>query len=570
MKKKRDKPLKDKGDSFSADNPEPVIVQIQDESSLLYLSEYLARHKDLILMVLLFLAALAVRIYSFKFFDVIPTDGTSYVETARAIWRGEINGIGVYGFYPVLIWVASSFISDSELAGRLVSLLFGSMLVIPLYLLGKDVFSRSVALSACLLAIVWPPLVNSSCQVITQSTHTTLQLAGVYFVWRAFKGYRISDGCLAGLFFGLTFLTRPEGILLFFVTPLAFFCYRLKEITRKPAFLWAYSGSFFALFAINMLLVHHVTGEWQLSAKTDSALNDALSYYLKIPDLNYIAGYEPKGYLDIIRDHPGFIWTNSALNLKKAWEIILPAPLWILCAAGFFSGGYSRERNIVRVFLVSTAAPIAVLIVFYYISAGYIEAYLPVIFLWTASGLFAIETWLKSSVAGFLSSARNLVFGRIPILIVASLIYSVSVFVPQMRKDISDSEYKLEMDNGRRGEKFIGLILKESLPPGKIMTRWARIAFYSEREWINIPLGLDYDGIIKTAYDNGVRFLIADCMLYENRPALGLELFEPFMDESLPKGKFFNNDPAARVRSLRPFMVYKDERDVGVIVYELP
>src|SRR6185369_16375591 len=474
--------------------------------------EYLARHKDLILMVLLFLAALAVRIYSFKFFDVIPTDGTSYVETARAIWRGEINGIGVYGFYPVLIWVASSFISDSELAGRLVSLLFGSMLVIPLYLLGRDIFSRSVALSACLLAIVWPPLVNSSCQVITQSTHTTLQLTGVYFVWRAFKGYRISDGCLAGFFFGLTFLTRPEGLLLFFTTPLAFFYYRLKEIAKKPAFLWAYSGSFLALFIINLFLVHHVTGEWQLSAKTDSALNDALSYYLNTPDLNYIVGYEPKGYLDIMREHPGFIWTNSALNLKKAWETILPIPLWILCAAGFFSGGYSRERNIVRVFLVSTAVPIGVLIVFYYISTGYTEAYLPMIFLWTASGFFAVETWLKRRVAGFLSSDQNLVFGRIPVLIVASVIYSLSVFATQIRKDISDSAHTLEMENGRRGENFTALILHESLPPGKITTRSSSIAFYTEREWINIPLGLDYDGIIKTAYDNGVRFLIADCM----------------------------------------------------------
>jgi len=570
MKKKRDNPLKDKYDSSFADNPESASVKSQDESSLLPRSEYLSRHKDLILIGLLFLAALAVRIYSLKFFDVIPTDGTSYVETARAIWRGEISGIGVYGFYPVLIWAANSFISDGELAGRLVSLLFGSMLVIPLYLLGKDIFSRSVAVSACLVAIVWPPLVNSSCQVITQSTHTTLQLTGVYFVWRAFKGYRISDGCLAGFFFGLTFLTRPEGLLLFFMTPLAFFYYRSKEIAKKPAILLAYSGSFLVLFAINLLLVHNVTGEWQLSAKTDSALNDALSYYLNTPDLNYIVGYEPKGYLDIIREHPGFIWTNSALNLKKAWETILPIPLWILCAAGIFSGGYSRERNIVRVFLVSTAAPIGVLIVFYYISTGYIEAYLPVTFLWTAAGFFAVEAWLKRRAAGFLSPSQNLVLERIPVLLVASVIYSLSVFAPQIRKDISDSEYKLYMDNGRRAEKFIGLILKESLPPGKIMTRWARIAFYSEREWINIPLGIDYDGIIKTAYDNGVRFLIADCMLYENRPALGLDLFEPFMDEALPKGKFFNNDPEARVKGLRPFMVYKDKRDVGVIVYELP
>jgi hypothetical protein len=101
------------------------------------------------------------------------------------------------------------------------------------------------------------------------------------------------------------------------------------------------------------------------------------------------------------------------------------------------------------------------------------------------------------------------------------------------------------------------------------MTRWARIAFYAEREWVTIPLGIDYNGIIKHARDNGVRFLIADGMLYDNRPALGKDLFEPFLDNSL-KGKFFNPNANARVKGLRPFMVYRDDRDVGVIVYELP
>jgi hypothetical protein len=404
--------------------------------------------------------------------------------------------------------------------------------------------------------------------VITQATHTTLQLTGVYFVWRSFREQKVSYGFLAGFFFGLTFLTRPEGLLLFFTTPVAFFMFRLKDIVRKPAFLWTYSGSFLVLFVINLLLVHHATGEWQLSAKTDSALNDALSYYLNKPDLNYIVGYEPKSYLDILKEYPDFIWKNSVQNLKKAWEIILPIPLWILCLFGFFSGGYSRERNTVRVFLVSTAAPITVLVVFYYITMGYIEAYLPMIFLWTASGFFACESWLKSKVAAYLNPGQNQVFERVPLLIVASLLYSVSVFVPQIREDISDSDYKLEMDNGRRAEKFIGLILKDSLPPGKIMTRWARIAFYAEREWVTIPLGIDYDAIIKHARDNGVKFLIADCMLYDNRPALGLDLFEPFFDKAL-KGKFFNSDPTARVKGLRPFMVYRDDRDVGVIVYEL-
>ena len=50
----------------------------------------------------------------------------------------------------------------------------------------------------------------------------------------------------------------------------------------------AYCGSFICLFGLNMILVHHVTGNWQLSAKTGSALTDALGYYLKVKDYAYI------------------------------------------------------------------------------------------------------------------------------------------------------------------------------------------------------------------------------------------------------------------------------------------
>ncbi len=313
-----------------------------------------------------------------------------------------------------------------------------------------------------------------------------------------------------------------------------------------------------------------MTGEWQISAKTDSALNDALSYYLKIPDLNYIPGYEPKGYLDILRDHPEFIWKNSILNIKKAWETILPVPLWIFFMTGFFSGGFSRERNIVRFFLLSTAVPIAVLVVFYYINSGYIEAYLPVIFLITASGFITAETWLKGKIAGYLSAEQNIVIGRVRFLIAASLVYAVILIVPQaIRKDIPDSEYDPVADNYRRAEKHVGLLLKESLPPGKIMTRWARIAFYAEREWVNIPAATTYEEIILLARKSGVRFLIADGTLYSMRPMLGKELFEPLSDGQQPYGKFFHNDPNYRVKGLRPFMLYTDPKSMGVVVYEI-
>jgi len=526
--------------------------------------------QDLYIILALLTAAFACRLYSLQFFHVIATDGTTYALTARAVAQGDWHGVAISGFYPLLIAVANWFISDLETAGRMTSVVCGSLLVVPLYFLGKAIFTRKIAIAACLIVIVWPSLVASSCEVITQATYTTLQIAAVFFIWRAFMKPSILYGCLAGLLMGLSYLTRPEAILLSVVVPAALAVFSMKELREKRRFFWSYSGSFLLLFALNLLLVHHVTGEWQLSAKTDSALNDALSYYLNIPDINYIPGYEPKSYLDIISEHPEFLWKNALRNLHQAWQIMLPLPLWLLVVAGIATGGFDRETNRRRLFLIAGFAPLTVIIVFYYIAGGYAEAYLPVLFLFAAAGLAAVEAKLKAILVPRLRGVTAHHLHRVPLLLFSASVYAVVLFAPQIRENISDAEYKPEMDNGRRAEKHLGLLLKHNLPQGKIMTRWARIAFYAERDWVNVPAEVAYEEIIKTARDSGVRYLVADAMLHVMRPELGTELFAPFMDEAIPPGLSFYDDQPIRVKGLRPVMIYNDPGGVGVIVYEIP
>lgn len=520
---------------------------------------------DLLILSALVLLALSFRLYSLQFFHVISTDGTSYAGAAQALARGEFGGIGIYGFYPVLIWIAGWLISDPELAGRVVSLIAGSLLVVPLYLLGRGVGSRRVAFIASLLVIVWPPLVSSSCEVMTQASYDLIQLSAVYLVWRMFQQPSPGAGALAGFCVGLAFLTRPEGVLLFLLPPLPFLFLYHRELRQRWAMPAAYLAGFSALFIINLLLVHHVTGEWQLSAKTDSALNDALSYYLNKPDLIYVPGYEPKGYLDIIRDHPGFIWTNSLKNLRNM-AMLLPAWLWLLIATGFFVDGFSSRVNATRLFLLATLAPLAVLIVFYYVSPGYIEAYLPVMFLWGATGLCFLEGKLAEKLSGITGWQARV--SGLPLATSLAMLYALVVFSSQIRENVPDSAYVSTMDNCRRAEKFIGQALKENLPPGKIMTRWARIAFYADREWVNVPAGIDLDAVVRTARENGASYLVADCMLYGNRPTLGAEIFDPLAE--MPYGKYFMTDPDLRIRGLKPVFLYTDPRDFGVIVYEIP
>ncbi|MFA7405811.1 MAG: glycosyltransferase family 39 protein, partial [Pelobacteraceae bacterium] len=117
-------------------------------------------------LLLIIVTAFSVRIYLLRFYDVISADGIGYVAAARNLATGDMNSLSSNGFYVFMTWLVGQFTPDFELSGRLVSVIFGSVLVVPLYLLGSELFSRRTALAACLVTSVWPSLLGWSCEVM--------------------------------------------------------------------------------------------------------------------------------------------------------------------------------------------------------------------------------------------------------------------------------------------------------------------------------------------------------------------------------------------------------------------
>jgi hypothetical protein len=219
-----------------------------------------------------------------------------------------------------------------------------------------------------------------------------------------------------------------------------------------------------------------------------------------------------------------------------------------------------------KLFLLCTFSPLAVIIIFYYIDASYTLSYLPAMLLLVASALCTAENQLFLKFPGI---ANQRLLATIPLPVVLTMLYAILLFAPQIRKDVPDAEYWPFQDDGRRSEKHIGLLLKNNLEPGKIMTRWARIAFYADRDWVNIPAGIHLEEIVKTARKQKVRYLIADGLVSGSRPGMGTEIFAPLHDHSKPHGLQFTQDENIRIRGLYPYMVFKHPRSVGVVVYDL-
>ena len=139
-------------------------------------------------------------------------DAIHYVETAASFASGNLLGHDpkIPIFYPLLGALFSKlFVADLEWACRLVSFTASTLLVIPVYLLARDLHGRNAARVSGLIVALWPWLADYGCSISTESLAVLLWFTGV---WLFARGVRHGAVALYGggaALFALN-LTRPE------------------------------------------------------------------------------------------------------------------------------------------------------------------------------------------------------------------------------------------------------------------------------------------------------------------------------------------------------------------------
>jgi len=485
-------------------------------------------------MGLLALAGFVVRFYYLQFYDVISADGVSYVTIARDFIAGRGLGSALHypPFYPILLGLASTVFHDFETAGLAVSIVMGSLLVVPVYLLGAEFFDKRVGTAAAFLSVTWPPLRYWSTAVMSQATYITLLLMAIYCLWIAYRKGAVVPSVLAGAFFAAAHLTRSEAVLVFAaeIGVLVLMTLVQKQPARKLGYLVMSAGVFFLLFSPYLVLLHDLTGKWQLTGKSKIAIADALSEYLGRPDLKHDPSFQELGYLDLFRLYPEYIRTNYLKNLAVCWRDMLPLYGWLLAAVGLVAGAWNREKIFERLYLLASFSPLAIIVVFFFVGPEYTQAYLPVLFLFLVNALVVMAAWGVARSGGDEAAGWRRYLGYLPLAL--ALLYGTWNVLQGVPAD-RDKPYHYERDGGRLDEKHIGQRLKKELPANAVMiTRSGRIGFYSERKYL-LPPQTDYSGLLKFAKESKVDYLIATPQLLNMRPQLEF-LFTPILDPGVP------------------------------------
>jgi hypothetical protein len=191
------------------------------------------KHRPLYL-ILVFVLGLTVRLIAWSNTYVVNPDGTLYIHQAKALYLGHKEAIFCgYSFlanYPVFIAGLYTIFQDWIFSARLVSLLFGTAALIPLYLLLRRFFDAQISFLSTLIFAMLPVFVGFSVDMVREPVCWFFLFLALFFFIKA-----LEDGpAYLMLFSNLSFLmaawARAEVFLLVCIS--LFFLLLIKQKGR--------------------------------------------------------------------------------------------------------------------------------------------------------------------------------------------------------------------------------------------------------------------------------------------------------------------------------------------------
>ncbi|MEW6679755.1 MAG: glycosyltransferase family 39 protein [bacterium] len=183
---------------------------------------------------LIFLAGLVLRILFIFCFPQpgVVSDASGYDMIGLSIAQG--NGFCMDGIltarrepiYPLFLAFVYFVFGHSYLAVRILQAIIGALTCIFVYLIGKRIFGKNCGVLASLFCALYPHLITTTGFVLTETLFTFLLSVSIYFLLKGLEKRKFL--ILAGIFFGLSTLTRSVTLLFPFFLLVCFLILKKK------------------------------------------------------------------------------------------------------------------------------------------------------------------------------------------------------------------------------------------------------------------------------------------------------------------------------------------------------
>ncbi|MBM4277109.1 MAG: glycosyltransferase family 39 protein [Deltaproteobacteria bacterium] len=432
-------------------------------------------------LAILLLASLLLSIYLFFRTYVVSLDGAfQYIPIAKDFVSGLYGKALSHNqqpFYSFIIAFVYTWIGDFELAGKLISTLFGILLIFPVYFLGKRIFDQKIAFLSTLFLAIHPYIRRFSADVLKEATYLFFLAGGLWFAWRTIQGERRYPYLFIPLLSVLAYLVRPDGVgilIVVFLYILFFKRFNTPGDRWKVIFLLVLSS--FLFFLPYLLHLRETTGVWTLSrAKTiawflglsgsagEISLIDRVLFTLQKLNAEIFSRYHSlyifllvvglwKRRSSLFKGGEGFLLLFCILHYVVLFLLVLNITEW--GERGTNPAVYFSGRHVLPLVLFSI----------YWVGEGFV-----VIHHWVCNKIVSSRLFLK-------------VWSKKESMIVWTILF-VLIFSVILPKTLKPQRYE------RLPEKWAGNWIKNQIGKGQILfTTIPRVAYYADGSFERIVL----------------------------------------------------------------------------------
>jgi 4-amino-4-deoxy-L-arabinose transferase-like glycosyltransferase len=393
------------------------------------------------------------------FSGIIDHEGAEYARIAQNL----LAGVGYVGMatpgeqlwfpplFPWLVVAVTLLTGDAEIAGRIVSVVFGSLVVVPVYLIARRMYGERVAIGAAALVGIHPLLVEYSTTVYCESTYLTIVLTAIYMSMRAMDNPTLKALFLAGASYGLAYLVRTEALAYMLVACALLALrvtfngaqHRASLLRRLPVMVLGFvlfAGPYIAWISVQ-------AGQFRVENKTVFNLPTERLIQHGMSGYEAAFGVEPdltmrgiwwqssvsaiKSYNIKIGELPSLLSKRAKIVAKDASAVIggsfaIGSPaLFGLAILGLFSRTWTANLAFDQVHLgiILALVPFAMLFT-YNEDIRYYIVFVPVLCLWGTYGVIVFSRWASESTVTV--GLRQLQAGKIE---TASRVLAVSAIL---------------------------------------------------------------------------------------------------------------------------------------------
>jgi len=439
---------------------------------LQYINQIKSKNKkEFLILLIILLIAIVFRIFLMRFHYAIGFDEPHYLQLAASFRYNDVMEL-LHPYwspmYPFFIAIFSFFFKNIELSARLVSVVSGSLVVLPVYFLSKKIFNEKVGLISAFLLAVHPSLAFSNTNAMPESFYTMITILGIYLAWKVIWKKSIFLALSTGFLFGSAYLSKPEGLgyfIVFLGFSFLFFLFqfkRAKDIKLNHTLIYVCIG--FLIVSIPYIIyLYKELDEWTISTKwhvnqrgiasgrTEVTEENRRNNFLRLIDNNNklpadMAWHEGNFHLfikkgkkesssrDIINNIKFVVFKllkNNAKILTETLPSVFTFFLLILFGLGLFANSWTKENWLLQIYLISCITFFWFIVIpFFHITLRYFIPLFPLCFIWIGKGMEVFFNWVKSSYLSMVKQDFHLISPHIA-LIFSVFLYVTFSFLPE-------------------------------------------------------------------------------------------------------------------------------------------